>query len=61
VRALLDDASPLVRGNAVWALSRLVPDSEFTERAAAAVRSESNRAVRDEWLLALPGPTEAHA
>jgi epoxyqueuosine reductase len=61
VRVLLDDASPLVRGNAVWALSRLVPDSEFTERAAAAVRSESNRAVRDEWLLALPGPTEAHA
>lgn len=61
VRALLGDASPLVRGAAVWALSRLVPETEFAERAKAAVKTESDAAVRDEWLLALPRPIEAHA
>ena len=33
-RALLDDASPLVRGAAVWALSRLLPQAEFKRLAA---------------------------
>lgn len=61
VRALLGDASPLVRGAAVWALSRLVPETEFAERAKAAVKTESEAAVCDEWKLALPGPIEAHA
>ncbi|CCV10351.1 tRNA epoxyqueuosine(34) reductase QueG [Mesorhizobium sp. STM 4661] len=61
VRALLGDASPLVRGAAVWALSRLVPETEFAEHAKAAVKTESEAAVRDEWLLALPRPIEAHA
>ncbi|CCV04185.1 conserved hypothetical protein [Mesorhizobium metallidurans STM 2683] len=61
VRALLGDASPLVRGAAVWALSRLVPGTEFAERARAAMKIESEAAVRDEWLLALPKPIEAHA
>ncbi|MER8803077.1 tRNA epoxyqueuosine(34) reductase QueG [Mesorhizobium sp. M0998] len=60
VRALLDDASPLVRGAAVWALSRLVPGREFAERAAAALQAEHDEAVRGEWLLALPKPIEAH-
>ncbi|MER8961002.1 tRNA epoxyqueuosine(34) reductase QueG [Mesorhizobium sp. M0701] len=60
VRALLDDASPLVRGAAVWALSRLVPNREFAERAAAALQAEDDEAVRGEWLLALPKPIEAH-
>lgn len=61
VRTLLDDASPLVRGAAVWALARLVPESEFAERAATAVKTESEEAVRNEWLLALPPPIETHA
>jgi epoxyqueuosine reductase len=61
VRALLGDALPLVRGAAIWAFSRLVPDAEFTDRAIAALKTESDEAVRDEWLLALPNPTKAHA
>lgn len=60
VRALLGDASPLVRGVAVWALARLVPESEFADRAAAAMKTESEEAVRNEWLLALPPPIETH-
>ena len=32
-RAALDDASPLVRGAAVWALSRLLPAADFAELA----------------------------
>ncbi|TIX40221.1 MAG: tRNA epoxyqueuosine(34) reductase QueG, partial [Mesorhizobium sp.] len=42
VRALLGDASPLVRGAAVWALSRLLPDTEFAERAATALATEDD-------------------
>ena len=63
VRALLDDASPLVRGAAIWALARLVPDTEYCERAVAGLETESDEAVRDEWRLALskPNPTGAHA
>lgn len=59
VRALLGDASPLVRGAAVWALARLVPDTEFSELAAAGSKTETDATVRDEWLSALP--IEAHA
>lgn len=59
VRALLDDPSPLVRGAAIWALARLVPDAEYAERAAAGLKTESDDAVRDEWRLARS--TRAHA
>ncbi|MBB6409847.1 tRNA epoxyqueuosine(34) reductase QueG [Mesorhizobium sangaii] len=59
VRALLDDASPMVRGAAIWALARLVPDAEYAERAAIGLKIEDNEAVRDEWRLARP--TRAHA
>lgn len=59
VRALLGDASPLVRGAAVWALARLVPEAEFSELAAAGSKTETDATVRDEWLSALP--IEAHA
>ncbi|TIM42995.1 tRNA epoxyqueuosine(34) reductase QueG, partial [Mesorhizobium sp.] len=61
VRALLGDASPLVRGAAVWALSRLVPASEFAKSASAAVKAEGDEAVRREWRLALADQIEAHA
>lgn len=49
VRALLGDASPLVRGAAAWALSRLSP-AEF-ERAFAGL-AESDPDVRAEWSAA---------
>jgi epoxyqueuosine reductase len=47
VERLLDDHSPLVRGAAVWALSRLAPD-EFERRRQAT--GEANADVRAEWM-----------
>ena len=49
VRALLEDADPLVRGAAVWALSRLLPVAEF----AAMLREDDDAGVREEWRGAL--------
>ncbi|RWB24087.1 MAG: tRNA epoxyqueuosine(34) reductase QueG, partial [Mesorhizobium sp.] len=60
-RALLGDASPLVRGAAVWALSRLVPETEFAKCATAALEAEGDEAVQREWRLALADKIEAHA
>ncbi|MBX3573510.1 MAG: tRNA epoxyqueuosine(34) reductase QueG [Mesorhizobium sp.] len=52
-RELAGDFSPLVRGAAVWALSRLMEDQAFTalwnERQAA----EDDDSVREEWTAAL--------
>ena len=48
---LLDDPSPLVRGAAVWALSKLLPRHRF-----AALRekhAESDSTVQEEWSTAL--------
>ena len=50
VRALLDDTEPLVRGTAIWALSRLVPAREFASLA----REDDDATVRREWQEALP-------
>jgi epoxyqueuosine reductase len=49
---LVDDPSPLVRGAAVWALSRLLPAAEFAARAAARVAAETDADVREEWRVA---------
>ncbi len=46
---LLDDASPLVRGAAVWALSQLMGREKFEARAATAVTIEPDETVRGEW------------
>jgi len=46
---LLDDASPLVRGAAVWALSRLMPK----EKIASLRKADADEGVRDEWATAL--------
>ncbi|HEX4637037.1 MAG TPA: tRNA epoxyqueuosine(34) reductase QueG [Rhizomicrobium sp.] len=50
--AALDDASPLVRGAAIWALSQLLPKDRFEELA----RSKSGREIdpdtRKEWIRA---------
>jgi epoxyqueuosine reductase len=48
-KRLLDDASPLVRGAAVWALSRLLP----REQLAALKSADSDASVSDEWTAAL--------
>jgi epoxyqueuosine reductase len=47
---LLDDASPLVRGAAVWALSRLLPREKF--EALPKRYDEQDASVRDEWNAA---------
>jgi epoxyqueuosine reductase len=49
--SLLDDASPLVRGAAVWALSRLLPREKLA--ALAERKKESDVSVQDEWAAAL--------
>jgi epoxyqueuosine reductase len=45
---LLDDASPLVRAMAVWALGRL-DQAEFLKHKAARLGTEADEAVREEW------------
>jgi epoxyqueuosine reductase len=47
--ARLDDAAPLVRGMAVWALSRLLPPSAFAALRESRVIAEPDAAVRAEW------------
>ncbi|MBZ9755099.1 tRNA epoxyqueuosine(34) reductase QueG [Mesorhizobium sp. ESP6-5] len=59
VRDLLGDASPLVRGAAIWALARLVPETEYAEQAANGLNSEDDAAVREEWRLARPNRARA--
>ena len=51
---LLDDASPLVRGMAVWAAAQLLPPERIAELAAARMRGETDEDVRSEWRRALP-------
>ena len=52
-RALLIDASPLVRGAAVWALSRLAPGAAFSALAQQALKAETETDVIAEWQAAL--------
>ncbi|MGY4341696.1 epoxyqueuosine reductase QueG [Bradyrhizobium sp. LM2.9] len=51
-RRLLDDASPLVRGAAVWALGQLLSDAGFAAMRAAAIAGERDDSVREEWRAA---------
>jgi epoxyqueuosine reductase len=53
VSHLLDDPSPLVRGAAVWALSRLAPPVDFNTAAARHQSRETDAQVRAEWALAM--------
>ncbi len=46
-KARLEDASPLVRGAAVWALRRLLEPKEFATLA----RDDPNPEVREEWRV----------
>ncbi|QKC80878.1 tRNA epoxyqueuosine(34) reductase QueG [Mesorhizobium sp. NZP2077] len=59
VRDLLGDASPLVRGAAIWALARLVPDAEYSERAETGLNTEIDGPLREEWRMARPSRTHA--
>jgi len=49
---LIGDAVPLVRGAAVWALSRIAP-RRLCELAAARRNTEADPMVQQEWALAL--------
>jgi epoxyqueuosine reductase len=49
---LLDDESSIVRGAAVWALSQLMGREAFLARAADAIGTENDDAVRAEWSRA---------
>ncbi len=55
-RRRLDDAAPLVRGAAVWALSRLCPADEFAALARTHCPRERDADVQDEWANAGRGP-----
>jgi epoxyqueuosine reductase len=46
---LLDDASPLVRGAAVWALAQLMTPDSFAAMATRAAARETDASVRAEW------------
>jgi epoxyqueuosine reductase len=49
VRPLLEDASPLVRAMAVWALSRLLDEAAFAQLRARRAGREQDPAVLAEW------------
>ena len=50
---LLDDASPLVRAMAVWAIAQLLPPSRVGECSVGREEREPDADVRDEWRRAL--------
>ncbi|WP_235860437.1 tRNA epoxyqueuosine(34) reductase QueG [Roseibium suaedae] len=51
VRTHLDDSDPVVRGAAVWALSRIAPLAQWSELAKQHEISEPHDMVREEWAL----------
>jgi epoxyqueuosine reductase len=53
VRRLLNDASPLVRGMAVWALARLTTKSELRAEFKRSFEGERDESVRSEWMMEL--------
>jgi epoxyqueuosine reductase len=60
-RELTEDRSPLVRGAAIWALSRLIPAKEFAKLATAIERIESDASVLDEITAARGTKIVTHA
>jgi len=53
VEQLLDDPAPVVRGAAVWALSRLVPGEAFAHHLALRLPGEDEADVQNEWRSAM--------
>ncbi|WP_395449025.1 tRNA epoxyqueuosine(34) reductase QueG [Aminobacter sp. UC22_36] len=60
-QALLTDPSPLVRGAAIWALSRLVPRETFSALAQQALKDETEQDVIAEWQLTQVEPARTQA
>ncbi len=64
-KRLLDDASPLVRGAAVWALSQLLKQEAFAALASRAIDAETDDSVRKEWRasasMSAPHPQQREA
>jgi epoxyqueuosine reductase len=58
---LLDDASPLVRAMAVWALGRLLAPEVVAGHAAGRLEREDDPDVREEWRRAMASSIEAVA
>jgi epoxyqueuosine reductase len=58
---LLDDPSPLVRGAAVWALSRLLDAAAFEALRTARLGAEADPDVREEWTPLLPAQAGTQA
>ncbi|MBM6578611.1 tRNA epoxyqueuosine(34) reductase QueG [Microvirga sp. BT689] len=58
---LLDDASPLVRAMAVWALGRLLLPDAIVRHAAERLDQEIDPDVREEWHRAMAARVEAVA
>jgi epoxyqueuosine reductase len=56
-RGLLNDASPLVRGAAIWALSQLLGRAELTALASHIATDEADAAVQAEWHAATSSPS----
>jgi epoxyqueuosine reductase len=54
-RDRLDDAVPLVRGAAIWALSRLLSEPDIANLAEQHRETETDASVREEWQAALSG------
>ena len=50
---LLDDASPVVRGAAIWAAGRIVPQAELAALATARMDGEADVGVHAEWQAVL--------
>ncbi len=57
-RTLLNDASPLVRGAAVWALAQLLPRDAMAELHAVHAAAEGDGNVQDEWAAVLGAPVD---
>jgi epoxyqueuosine reductase len=53
VETLLDDTAPVVRGAAVWALSRLISGEEFARQQAIRLPAETDGDVQNEWRSAM--------
>lgn len=51
VKPLISDASPLIRGAAIWALSRLMPEQDFIALRDHHQKHEDDPLVQAEWRL----------
>ena len=52
VQARLEDAEPVIRAMAIWALARLISDQEFAALAVEHSEREVDEGVREEWRSA---------